>query len=90
MEQVNMVDLQVLFNMSVGALGGIFGWLLNSIWQEIKTLQQNERKTSKEIAEINVLVAGNYVTKAEWNGAISNMQHTLERIENKLDKKQDK
>jgi len=77
MEDVGM-DYQGLFNLAVGGMGFLFGFLLNNVWAEIKTLQQNERETTTRIGAIEVLVAGNYVTKAEHT-------HTMEKVFEKLD-----
>lgn len=85
-----MVDFQVLFNIAMGLLGGIFGWLLNSIWREIKDLQANEKKTSSEIAAINVLVAGDYVKKSEFTRVMDKLFDKLDDISKQINSKQDK
>jgi len=61
------MDYQVLFNLATAGLGFLFGFLLNNVWGDIKSLQQNERETTTRIGAIEVLVAGNYVTKAEFS-----------------------
>jgi hypothetical protein len=90
METANMVDFQVLFNIAMMVCGGLFGWLLNSIWSEIKSLQANERKTSEEIAAINVLVAGDYVKKSEFTRVMDKLFDKIDDIAKQINAKQDK
>lgn len=73
------VNFQVLFNVAVAVVGGLGGWLLNAIWNEIRTLQLNERATTAELSSIRVLVAGDYVKKEEFT-------KTMEKVIDKLDK----
>ena len=85
-----MVDFQVLFNIAMMVCGGLFGWLLNSIWSEIKSLQANERKTSEEIAAINVLVAGDYVKKSEFTRVMDKLFDKIDDIAKQINAKQDR
>ena len=89
MEEVGM-DYQGLFNIAVGSLGFLFGFLLNNVWSEIKTLQQNERDTTTRIGAIEVLVAGNYVTKAEHTRTMEKVFEKLDEISRDVNKKVDR
>lgn len=84
------VDYQVLFNIAVGALGFLFGFLLNNLWNEIKTMQQNERQTTTRIGAIEVLVAGNYVTKDEHTRTMERVFEKLDEISRDVNKKADR
>lgn len=81
---------QQIFNWALAALSGLLGFLLNSVWQAVKDLQSADKELAKKVGEIEVLVAGSYVT---WDGlkdALNPVMAQLTRIEDKLDKKQDK
>ena len=90
METTGMVDFQVLFNIAMAGLGGIFGWLLNSIWQEIKELQSNEKKTTAEIAAINIVVAGDYVKKSEFTRVMDKLFDKIDDISKQINSKADR
>lgn len=72
------MEFQVLFNIALGALSFLIGFLVNNIWQEIKSLQETDKKTVERISAIEVLVAGNYITRQDFN-------HTMDKVFAKLD-----
>lgn len=81
---------QTYVNWALGLASGLVGFLLNSVWQAVKDLQTADRELTKKVSEIEVLVAGSYVT---WDGlkdALGPIVQQLQRIEDKLDKKVDK
>lgn len=68
----------------------LLGFLLNSVWQAVKDLQRADTELTKRVGEIEVLVAGNYVTRQEFDRVIDKLFDKLDAIEMKLDKKADK
>lgn len=68
----------------------LLGFLLNSVWQAVKDLQQADTELTKRVGEIEVLVAGNYVTRQEFDRVVDKLFDKLDAIEMKLDKKADK
>lgn len=85
-----IVDLQTAFNMAVALGAFLGGWVLNTLWTAIKDLQANEKAISDKVASIEVLVAGQYVTREDHSRAMARLEATLIRIEGKLDGKQDR
>lgn len=79
-----MVDYQVLFNIVMGVMGVFFGWLLNAAWTSLKELQKADAKLAEKVASIEVLVAGQYVTREEFSVAINAIFVKLDKIQDAL------
>ena len=84
------MDYQVLFNLLVGVVGFLGGWVLNNLSKAIERLDADVRAMPKT-----------YVSKEDWKSAMTDMKdemraglnkidHTLNTIFSKLDKKEDK
>lgn len=82
--------MQTLFNIAVGLVGALGGWILNTLWQEIKTMQQTDEKLADKVAAIEILVAGQYVKRDDMQVLSAAIFAKLDRIEDKLDGKADK
>jgi len=83
-------DYQVLFNIVIGLLGTIGGWLLNTMWSSLKDLQAADTKLAEKVSAIEVLVAGQYVTREEFTTTMNAMFMKLDRIQDTLNKKVDR
>jgi hypothetical protein len=84
------MDYQVMFNIVLGGFGFLAGVLITNIWKEIKQLQTNERETTKRIGEIEVLVAGHYVTRTEFTHVMDKVIIKLDVIADSISHKADK
>ena len=82
--------MQELYNWILTGFSGVLGFLLHAVWQATKELQRADAELAKRVGEIEVLVAGNYVTRQEFERAIDKLFSKLEAIEMKLDKKADR
>jgi hypothetical protein len=78
-----MVDFQHWFEVVITLLGVVGGWFLKVLWSDTKEL------TSK-VQQIELLVAGEYIKKTEFERFTESIFHKLDRIEEKIDKKADK
>lgn len=78
-----MEVFQGWFESAVAALGIIGGWILRTLWMDMKDL-------STKVQSIEILVAGEYVKKAEIAQLSESLFKKLDRIEDKLDGKVDK
>ena len=81
---------QVLVNWLLAAFGGLIGFMLNVVWQAVKDLQKADKTLAQKVSEIEVLVAGAYITKTDFNNITDAIFKKLDRIEDKLDGKADK
>jgi hypothetical protein len=84
------MDMQILFNIFVGVIGALGGWILNTIWGEIKSMQETDDILADKVAKIEVLVAGQYCKRDEMERLSVAIFAKLDRIEDKLDGKADK
>lgn len=85
-----MPDYQVLFNIVVGILGVMGGWLLNTMWSSLKDLQTADAKLVEKVSAIEVLVAGQYVTREEFTTTMNAVFLKLDRIQETINKKADR
>ena len=85
-----MPDYQVLFNIVIGLLGTIGGWLLNTMWSSLKDLQAADARLAEKVSAIEVLVAGQYVTREEFTTTMNALFLKLDRIQDTLNKKVDR
>jgi CHASE3 domain sensor protein len=81
---------QTILNWILGGVGGLLGFLLNTVWQAVEDLQKADKDLTAKVAEIEVLVAGAYVKKDDIDKLSNAIFAKLDRIEDKLDGKVDK
>lgn len=95
------MDAQTIINILIGACGTLIGWVLKSIRESIRDLQEVHKGLAKadsaladKVQQIEVLVAGTYVKREAMEAAIDKLGSALftklDKIENKLDGKADK
>ena len=68
---------QTIVNWVLTAAGTILGFLLNSVWQAVKDLQTADKQLADKLATIEVLVAGEYVRKDEFDRVIQRLFEAL-------------
>lgn len=81
---------QSIINWILGAFNALMMFLINLKWNAIKDLQSDDKNLHQKIAEVEVLVAGMYVRKTEFDASVTALFKKLDRIEDKIDKKVDK
>lgn len=84
------MSYQELFNIIVGILGALAGWILNAMWAALKDLQSADTKLAEKVAAIEVLVAGQYITRDEFTDAMSSVFTKLDKIQDTLNRKVDR
>ena len=81
---------QMMINWLLGGFGTLIGFLMHILWQAVKDLQSSDKDMNDKISDIEVLVAGSYMTRAELTEIMKTVFTKLDRIEQKLDKKADR
>lgn len=81
---------QTIVNWLLAGFGALIGFLLNAVWQAVKDLQKADTTLADKVGKIEVLVAGAYVKRDEFDRAIDRLFEKLDHIEMKIDKKADK
>ena len=82
--------MQEFYDWVLTGFSAILGFLLNAVWQAVKDLQKTDMELTKRVSEVEVLVAGKYVTRDEFNGHMGELFRKLEIISEKIDRKADK
>jgi hypothetical protein len=85
-----MVEYQVLFDVAIGVIGILGGWTLNTVWAAVKDLQEADKELADKVAAIEVLVAGRYITREEFNSTFNQVFERLDRIRDLLSTKADR
>jgi hypothetical protein len=81
---------QELFNIAVGFITALGGWVLRVVWESIKDLQKDNKELTAKISEVEKLVAGDYVEKSYFEAKVDALFGKLDNIRDMLDKKVDK
>lgn len=81
---------QDLINWLVAGFGGLIGFLMKAVWDAVKDLQHADKTLSEKVNSIEILVAGDYVAKNEFQDNIRALFAKLDKIEDKIDRKVDK
>ncbi len=84
------MDSQTLINYLVLFAGAMGGWILKVLWDSIHDLKIADLALADKVATIEVLVAGSYITRDEFQRTITSMFSKLDRIEDKVSQKADK
>lgn len=84
------MDYQTLFNVAIGLVAFLGGWVLNNIKSSLDALHVADQSLSEKVQSIEILVAGTYVKRDELDKLASALFAKLDRIETKLDFKADK
>jgi antirestriction protein len=77
------MDFQTLINVGAGASLAVMGWFARELWGAVKELRADLSRLREELAR-------EYVSKDDFKDAMREIRDALQRIENKLDQKQDK
>lgn len=81
---------QTLFNYALALCGALGGWVLKVIWDAVKDLQAADKVLVEKVNTIEILIAGNYMSKQDFDKIAIAIFAKLDKIEDKLDKKADK
>lgn len=84
------MEQQDLINALIATAGALGGWFMRVMWTSIQDLQHNERQVAEKVSQIEILVAGNYIRREDFNRLSDNIVKKLDQIERKLDGKVDK
>ena len=84
------MDFQDLYNTAIGFIMALAGWVMRVIWDNLKDLRTQDNVLAEKVSRIEVLVAGEYVKKDEFERAVQRLFDKLEHIEMKIDRKVDK
>lgn len=83
-------EYQIFFDVGVAVIGAMGGWILNTVWNAVKELQRADKELAEKVGEIEVLVAGRYITREEFNNTFNQVFERLDRIRDMIAMKADR
>ena len=81
---------QSIYNWAFGLLNLVFGFALKAIWDSYKELKATDMSLAEKVNSIEILVAGNYVKKDDFDRFTDAIFTKLDKISDKIDNKADK
>lgn len=71
--------VQELYNVAVGLAGTLGAFLLYALWNAVKDLQEDDKKLVHSIANLEKIVVGDYIKRAEMERAIRDVTASFEK-----------
>ena len=84
------MDSQTIINTAIALVGFLGGWILKVIWEGVKDLQVVDKLLTEKVNTIEILIAGNYMSKHDFDKIAAAIFAKLDKIDDKLDRKVDK
>ncbi len=81
---------QDIINAAIGIAGALGGWWLKAIWGALRELQRADAQLAEKVSAIEVLVAGQYVRRDEFEKMAAALFSKLDKIYERLESKEDK
>lgn len=85
-----MTTDQIVINFALAGVSGVLGFLMRAVWTAVKDLQAADAELAEKLSRVEVVVAGEYVRKEDFDRKLDALFTKLDRIEEKLDRKADK
>jgi nicotinic acid phosphoribosyltransferase len=84
------MDSQTIINTAIALVGFLGGWILKVVWEAVKELQIADKILVDKVNTIEILIAGNYMSKQDFEKVADAIFAKLDKIDDKLDRKVDK
>ena len=84
------MDPQTIINTAIALVGFLGGWILKVVWEGVKDLQSADKILADKVNTIEILIAGTYMSKLDFDKIAAAIFAKLDKIEDKLDRKVDK
>lgn len=81
---------QVYLNYLFGGINIVIGFALKAMWDSYKELKKTDSDLAEKVNSIEVLVAGQYVKRDDFDRVANAIFAKLDKISDKLDNKADK
>lgn len=77
---------QHFWNWLFGAANIVIGAVLKWVWDAHKELRDADKELAEKVSKMEVLVAGHYITREEFDRAVQRIFDKLDNIEAKIQK----
>lgn len=79
-----------MFNIAVAVIGFMGGWWVKTIWESVKDLQNADKDISSKVSQIEIIVAGQYVKRDEFDRTAAAIFVKLDKIYDLVQTKADR
>lgn len=77
------MDLQLAFNIAVGLLGALAGFVLKTLWSAVERLRENLTKLESTLPD-------KFVRRDDFAAALDRIESKIDRLFDRLESKADK
>jgi hypothetical protein len=77
------MEFQQLLNIVLGTAMGVVGWFARELWAAVKELKSDLSKLREDLPKT-------YISREDYRSDLTEIKIMLRRIEDKLEKKEDK
>lgn len=81
------MEAQVGINIALGLISFLGGWVVKNLQDSMRNLQAADERLAAKVQSIEVLVAGQYIKRDEFEKTLSALFAKLDKIDAKLDGK---
>lgn len=75
------MENQTFINFALAAASGVIGFWVRVVWDSLKELRKTDAELAEKVSKIEVHVAGQYVTRDEFDRAVQRLFQKLDGIE---------
>ena len=84
------MDLQMAFNVVLAIAGFLGGWWMKAMRESLRDLRDEDKLLADKVNRIEVLVAGEYVKRDDFDKVATALFVKLDKIHDKLESKADR
>lgn len=81
---------QEYINWAFGLINLVLGAIIKAMWDSYKDLKKTDKELADKVGRIEVLVAGEYVKRDDFDKIANLLFAKLDKISDKLDQKADR
>ena len=86
----SVMDGKTLFDVVLGVAMLLGGWVMRMMWESLKELRTQDQELAEKVSQIEILVAGEYVKRSEFERSVQRIFDKLDIIDAKLSNKADR
>ena len=81
------MEPQTFINAALGLIAFLGGWVMSNLQESMRALRASDENLATKVQAIEVLVAGQYIKRDEFDKIIAALFLKLDKIDAKLDTK---
>lgn len=79
------MDAQMVINSLIMLVAFFGGWFVRVLWSKLGDLEREHKGTNQRLNGVEILVAGQYIRRDEFETKINALFNKLDKIEDKID-----